>query len=177
MKQNRLISIGTFILVLALSGLMTGCMEKDVYDPNRKKEPLPDPDKYFGFEMRSDVRLSVNYDIYGFTPLIEIYGENPMETVEGTPIKKEGIEALFKTYTDNSGKYEGKMQLPTYLNKVYLYTATWGFIIRKTKCSPLFKRSDISYKTKRPPKNNFPKYSRGSKKNTGKFCFSQCFFL
>ena len=112
--------------MLALSGLMTGCMEKDVYDPNRKKEPLPDPDKYFGFEMRSDVRLSVNYDIYGFTPLIEIYGENPMETVEGTPIKKEGIEALFKTYTDNSGKYEGKMQLPTYLNKVYLYTATWG---------------------------------------------------
>lgn len=51
------------------------------------------------------------------------------------------------------------------------------FIIRKTKCSPLFKRSDISYKTKRPPKNNFPKYSRGSKKSTGKFCFSQCFFL
>lgn len=50
-------------------------------------------------------------------------------------------------------------------------------IIRKTKCSPLFKRSDISYKTKRPPKNNFPKYSRGSKKSTGKFCFSQCFFL
>lgn len=32
MKQNRLISIGAFILVLALSGLMTGCMEKDVYD-------------------------------------------------------------------------------------------------------------------------------------------------
>ena len=89
MKQNRLISIGAFILVLALSGLMTGCMEKDVYDPNREKEPLPDPDKYFGFEMRSDVRLSVNYDIYGFIPLIEIYGENPMETVEGTPIKKE----------------------------------------------------------------------------------------
>ena len=83
MKQNRLISIGAFILVLALSGLMTGCMEKDVYDPNREKEPLPDPDKYFGFEMRSDVRLSVNYDIYGFTPLIEIHGENPMETVEG----------------------------------------------------------------------------------------------
>lgn len=51
------------------------------------------------------------------------------------------------------------------------------YIIRKTKCSPLFKRSDISYKTKRPPKNNFPKYSRGSKKSTGKFCFSQCFFL
>lgn len=121
MKQNRLISIGAFILVLALSGLMTGCMEKDVYDPNREKEPLPDPDKYFGFEMRSDVRLSVNYDIYGFTPLIEIYGENPMETVEGTPIKKEGIEALFKTYTDNSGKYEGKCSfLPILIKFIYI---------------------------------------------------------
>ena len=126
MKQNRLISIGTFILVLALSGLMTGCMEKDVYDPNRKKEPLPDPDKYFGFEMRSDVRLSVNYDIYGFTPLIEIYGENPMETVEGTPVKKEGVEAIFKTYTDNNGKYEGEMHIPTSVKTVYLYTAAWG---------------------------------------------------
>lgn len=56
-------------------------------------------------------------------------------------------------------------------------TSNISHIIRKTKCSPLFKRSDISYKTKRPPKNNFPKYSRGSKKSTGKFCFSQCFFL
>ena len=55
MKQNRLISIGTFILVLALSGLMTGCMEKDVYDPNRKKEPLPDPDKAeFNLQMQQN---------------------------------------------------------------------------------------------------------------------------
>lgn len=63
---------------------------------------------------------------------------------------------------------------------IYLYLIepeNHTIIIRKTKCSPLFKRSDISYKTKRPPKNNFPKYSRGSKKSTGKFCFSQCFFL
>lgn len=61
--------------------------------------------------------------------------------------------------------------------KQYFFSPLNIFIIRKTKCSPLFKRSDISYKTKRPPKNNFPKYSRGSKKSTGKFCFSQCFFL
>lgn len=33
MKQNRLISIGAFILVLALSGLMTGCMEREGYEP------------------------------------------------------------------------------------------------------------------------------------------------
>lgn len=118
--------MGAFIVVLALSGLMAGCMEKDVYDPEHGKDPLPDPSEYFDFEMRGDVKLSVNYDISGFTPLIEIYGENPVEIVEGTPVKKEGIEALFKIYTDNNGKYEGKMNIPASIDKVYLYTDTWG---------------------------------------------------
>lgn len=126
MKQNHLFNIRTLIKVFVLSSLMTGCMEKDVYDPNRDKDALPDPSEYFDFEMRSDVKLSVNYDISGFTPLIEIYGENPMETVEGTLVKKEGVEALFKIYTDSNGKYEGKMHIPTYIDKVYLYTGTWG---------------------------------------------------
>lgn len=126
MKQDRLFSMGAFIVVLALSGLMAGCMEKDVYDPEHGKDPLPDPSEYFDFEMRGDVKLSVNYDISGFTPLIEIYGENPVEIVEGTPVKKEGIEALFKIYTDNNGKYEGKMNIPASIDKVYLYTDTWG---------------------------------------------------
>lgn len=105
---------------------MTGCLEKELYDPNYGKEPLPDASEYFDFEMRGDVKLSVNYDISGFTPLIEVYGENPMETVEGTPVKKEGMEALFKIYTDNTGRYEGKMHIPTSIDKVYLYTRTWG---------------------------------------------------
>lgn len=35
---------------------------------------------------------------------------------------------------------------------VSVASCLFAFIIRKTKCSPLFKRSDISYKTKRPPK-------------------------
>lgn len=126
MKQNHLFNIGALIIALVLSGFMTGCMEKDVYDPNYNKNPLPAPEEYFDFEMRSDVKLSVNYNISGFTPLIEIYGENPMEISEGTLAKKEGIEALFKIYADNNGKYEGKMNIPTSIDKVYLYTETWG---------------------------------------------------
>lgn len=126
MKQNHLLNIGVSIAVLAFSSFMTGCVEKDLHDPNYGKDPLPNSSEYFDFEMRGDVKLSVNYDISGFTPLIEIYGENPMEIVEGTPVKKEGMEALFKIYTDNTGKYEGKMHIPTSIDKVYLYTRTWG---------------------------------------------------
>lgn len=52
-----------------------------------------------------------------------------------------------------------------------------GFIIRKTKCSPLFKRSDISCKTKRPPKNNFPQHSKDSKKASENFVSPDAFFF
>lgn len=114
------------IATIVFNGLMTGCVEKDVYNPDAGKQPLPDPDEYFGFETRGDVKLLVNYDVPGFTALVEVYDEDPMETVEGTPVKKEGIEAIFKTYTDNNGKYEGKMHIPTSVETVYLYTAVWG---------------------------------------------------
>ena len=50
-------------------------------------------------------------------------------------------------------------------------------IIRKTKCSQLFKRSDISCKTKRPPKNNFPQHSKDSKKASENFVSPDAFFF
>ena len=113
-------------VTIVFGSLVTGCMEKDVYNPDAGKQPLPDPDEYFGFETRGDVKLLVNYDVPGFTALVEVYDEDPMETVEGTPVKKEGVEAIFKTYTDNNGKYEGEMHIPTSVKTVYLYTAAWG---------------------------------------------------
>ncbi|MEY8721344.1 LruC domain-containing protein [Bacteroides stercorirosoris] len=126
MRQKYLKIAMIVIATIVFNGLMTGCVEKDVYNPDAGKQPLPDPDEYFGFETRGDVKLLVNYDVPGFTALVEVYDEDPMETVEGTPVKKEGIEAIFKTYTDNNGKYEGKMHIPTSVETVYLYTAVWG---------------------------------------------------
>lgn len=126
MKRKRIHNALTAISAFALIGLVMGCAEKNLYNPDLGKEPLPDPNEYFGFEMRNDVKLSIDYDAPGFTTLIEVYGENPMETVEGTPVKKEEAEALFKIYTDDNGRYEGKMSIPTSVNTIYLYTETWG---------------------------------------------------
>ena len=51
MTQKRLFGISGAIATAALiGGLLAGCMEKDLYDPNYGKEPLPDPSEYFGFE-------------------------------------------------------------------------------------------------------------------------------
>lgn len=42
MTQKRLFGISGAIATAALiGGLLAGCMEKDLYDPNYGKEPLP----------------------------------------------------------------------------------------------------------------------------------------
>ena len=127
MTQKRLFGIsGAIATATLIGGLLAGCMEKDLYDPNYGKEPLPDPSEYFGFETRGDVKLSVNYDLPGLVALLEVYDEDPMEVVDNVPVKKEGVDALFKIFTDGNGKYEGKMNIPTSVESVYLYTSSWG---------------------------------------------------
>ncbi len=127
MKWNHLINkIWALICMAIITGLVSGCLEKDVYDPNYGKEPLPDPNGYFGFEMRTDVDLYVDYNTPGFKALIEVYDENPLVSGNNQREKKDGIEAVFKIYTDENGKYTGKMNIPTSVQKVYLYTETWG---------------------------------------------------
>lgn len=115
-----------FIVVAIFIGMATGCGEKDLYDPNYGKEPVKGPEEYFGFETRGDVKLNVNYALPGFAALIEVYDIDPMEIVGNTPVKKQGVEALFKIYTDESGKFNGKMNIPTSVKSVYLYTESWG---------------------------------------------------
>lgn len=125
MKQNKLLMILTAVFVI-LSGLLAGCTHDDVYDPNRGKNPLPDPNEIFGFGMREEINLYVNYDSPGIKALIEVYDENPLASENNEREKKEGVEALFKIYTDENGKFEGKMNIPAAVNTVYLYTGTWG---------------------------------------------------
>ena len=67
MRQKYLKIAMIVIATIVFNGLMTGCVEKDVYNPDAGKQPLPDPDEYFGFETRGDVKLLVNYNVPGFT--------------------------------------------------------------------------------------------------------------
>ena len=122
-----------FFVATVFIGVAVGCAEKDLYDPNYGKEPVKGPEEYFGFETRGDVSLDVNYALPGFAALIEVYDIEPMEIVDNTPVKKQGVEALFKIYTDESGKFNGKMNIPTSVKSIYLYTESWGL----PRCMPL----------------------------------------
>ncbi len=124
MKAKFASGIVSGMCMVVLASLIGSCtQEKDFYDPDNN--PLPNENEYFGFETRKDRTLNVNYD----TPvnaLIEVYAEEQIETVDGTPAIKTGEEALFKIYTDATGKFSGKMDLPTSVQSVYVYTAAWG---------------------------------------------------
>ncbi|MDD6210777.1 MAG: LruC domain-containing protein [Bacteroidales bacterium] len=124
MTQKNLLKIFTTICLIGLIGTQTGCVEKDIYDSEYNKSLLPGGTYEFGYATRSDKTLSVNYNTPGFKAFIEVYDENP---VDDSNIKKTGIEPIYSAYTDENGKFEGKMYIPTSAKTVYLYTANWGF--------------------------------------------------
>ncbi len=121
MKIKKQLSV--YVLCLfACTFFFTGC-KKDVYDPN-KEESLGND---FDYATRSVKSLDINYGIEGYKAVFEIYTENPITTTEdGASIKKEGITAPLKAYTNDNCQYKGSINLPTATEKVYLYSENLG---------------------------------------------------
>ena len=123
MERKHLQNILTGAFMMMFISLVVGCTEKDLYDPSKGKEPLPDESEYFGFETKKVSNLYVDYNAPGFKAWIAVYSENPMNS-DGS--KREDIEPFFTSYTDGNGKFEGNMEISTAVKTVYLYTDTWG---------------------------------------------------
>lgn len=124
MKQirNYLVALGA----LAFISIMPACTEKDLYN-SASDDSLPvNPDDYFDFSTKTDCPLSVDYH-FEMKVLIEVYDENPIQIVGSTGVKKAGVEAIFKAYTDEAGKFVGSIpSLPSDVKEVYLYTPFMG---------------------------------------------------
>jgi LruC domain-containing protein len=99
-----------------------------LYKPENEKKPQPLPeDSYFSFQTRSDVQLSVNYDMPGGLPiLLEVYGEDPIEYNGKIRTMKAGLQPFFAAYTDMNGRFEGTITVPVGMQKVYLHTPMMG---------------------------------------------------
>ncbi len=123
MKQIKKTSFVAYLFALFLMGMVTGC-EKDIYNPDNDKGKLPPAENYFDFKLSGKVNLNVNYNAPGFNTIIEVYLQNPLK--EDGKTKIDGIEPIFVAFTDDNGKYEGEMVVPTAVNEIYLYTNRWG---------------------------------------------------
>ena len=103
--------------------VLSSCTDNDVY-----KGPKEDEKEFNNFSfstVQKDVNLSVNYvngtvksNVY-----FEVYDEMPVtESEYGTYIKRQDVNYLFAAYTQEDGTYRGKIELPSYLTKVYIYS-------------------------------------------------------
>ncbi len=131
MKQTKSTKTGLpgYLFVVLLSSLvaLTGCTERDLYDPNYGKPELPDAGTLPGFSTRSVIDLSVDYEAPSVKTLLQVYTEYPYDTrPDGSVTAKPNLMPVFAAYTDDNGAFSGPIELPASVKVVYLCTPTLG---------------------------------------------------
>jgi len=108
----------TTILTFALSS----CTDKDVYQG--PKEDDKEFNEFSYVTVQNEVSLEVSYlnsevqaNVY-----FELYDEMPVTPGEYNYIKREDVSPVFTAYTADNSIFNGKVELPAYVKKVYVYT-------------------------------------------------------
>lgn len=121
MKTNQLLNLCACIGMLAL----TGCMDHDVYNPEKDPDAPKPASEYFDFATTRNVDFEVNYGVLGGNALIEIFTENPVSynehgsfVITKTPV--------YKIFADKEGRFAGTIELPAAASTVYVFSPTWG---------------------------------------------------
>ena len=124
--------IAAFIAIFALSS----CLEKEVYQgPEEDEKEFND----FDFStVQSATSLEVSYANSGVKANVyfEVYDEIPVEQDEYTYTKKTNVTPLFAAYTADNSVYKGTIDLPAYLQKVYIYTVLTASFFTTCKILP-----------------------------------------
>ncbi len=114
-------SVWGWILLLTV-GISSCTDEKNYYDPNWER-----PHCDFTFDTEATTSLDLAYENIGFPTSVyfELYDQMPVEVSGTMYVKKEGVLPLFTGYTDVDGTFKGNVPLPSYLDKVYIYTSAF----------------------------------------------------
>ena len=124
-------NLGKICLGFMLGVSMTACVDKSMYGTSI------DPDDYmpgeapnsFDFSTVQKVNLNVDYSAYKtYGPVFfGVYTENPIIEVEDAPDDQwnEDVKPIYEDYTEDNGKFNAVVELPTYAQ--HLYIATGNF--------------------------------------------------
>lgn len=110
------------LLTTTLTFALSSCADKNVYQGPKENDKEFNE---FDYEtVQSEVNLEVSYlnsevqaNVY-----FELYDEMPVTPGEYNYIKRDDVSPLFAAYTDNNSVFNGKVELPAYVKKVYIYT-------------------------------------------------------
>lgn len=129
MKSTVFSTIGKAgMYVTTIMVTLSGCLEKDMYDPTKGEETNVTLENYFDFATTQKVRLNINYGEEFPKAYFEIYAENPLEYNEdGAQIKKkEGIVHVASGFTDAAGVYNRDVSIPASVSQLYIYSPDFG---------------------------------------------------
>lgn len=118
-KLPYLLSVG----IAAGAFLLASCIDH----PDQPGPISPEPGtEHYDYATTNNIKLDVDYSMKGNKAQFEVYAENPVTEKDGSLVKKQGVKALLKAYTDNDCRYSGSVALPTAAEKVWLYSDSYG---------------------------------------------------
>lgn len=122
-------SLSLFILC---AWVMVSCMP---YTPSEFHDQSPTEDnkpngmkpasEYFDFNTSEEVTFNIDYGKMGSRALIEVSVDDPTIIDDNDGIYYQD-NAIFKSFCDENGRFNGKVVLPTYADSVYIYTMRAG---------------------------------------------------
>ena len=119
MKSVTILTIAAMAMAAA-----AGCSHDN---PTPSPEPPAKGGEFneFGFTTTVPVTLCVDYgDMDGMPSNVyfEVYDTSPVEETETAYARIAGTEPLYAGYTDEQGRFEGTIELPSYIRKAYVLT-------------------------------------------------------
>lgn len=117
MKKTKI--YGLFTLAIVFMTLHSCVKSQDYYEPPVQK---PESD-YFDFSTTKSIQLDVDYGFDGYSPLFEVYAQNPLNA---DFLINSKIEPVFKAFTDVNSSFSGNITVPSYADTVYLYSPNIG---------------------------------------------------
>ena len=111
-----------WIAYVVLLCTLSSCLEKDVYQGPKEEDTAYND---FDFStVASDVNLEVSYENIGVKTAVyfEVYDESPVVETETGYAKRADVEPLYAAYTGKDGVFRGKVDLPAYMDKAYIYS-------------------------------------------------------
>lgn len=117
---------------LLLIPFISSCVDNQ-RDLFQEPEKLP-KDQYFDFNINENVTLNIDFCFKNFKNeedyfiLFELYDQNPIQTnADGSWLKKE-INPIYRASTEERGKYDGEISIPSDLSEVWLSSDYLGAV-------------------------------------------------
>jgi hypothetical protein len=107
---------------------LSGCRDQqDLYVPPTDEDNSLKPiTEYFDFHTSQQVYISINYGKANAQVLLQFYAEDPRVMNEDSLSYQMQGTPLYSVFTDDEGCFKGKVEVPTSLQSLYVYSPYWG---------------------------------------------------